>query len=496
MKLSALTAQQPQQRLWKKLSLSVPGGSGEVEINGLSADSRKIKPGFLFVAIPGTVADGATFIPAALKAGASAVLVHDEVQIAPLDVPVLRSDNPRLALALLAARFYGPQPEHIIAITGTNGKTSVADFTRQIFARLGRQAASLGTIGLVKPDGGVYGSLTTPDPVDLARTLAELAEEGVTHLTLEASSHGLDQARLDGVRLSVGAFTNLGRDHLDYHKDVEEYFRAKMHLFEELLDPATATAVVNLDGPRAGDVAEIATARGLKLLTVGQTGETLRLISARPDGFAQKITIEHDGRRHDVRLKLIGDYQASNAVLAAGLAVAAGEEPAAAIGALSHLKGVKGRLELVAEQDGALAVVDYAHKPEALTAALSALRPFVTGRLICVFGCGGDRDRGKRPLMGKIAVDLADVVIVTDDNPRTEDPAAIRAQILAAAPAAREIGDRGEAVREAVAMLAPGDVLLVAGKGHEPGQIVGDKVLPFSDHEAIATAIAAKLENR
>ncbi len=477
----------------------------DIEISGLTADSRQVVSGYLFAAIPGTLADGAKFAEAAAAAGASVILASADATLPPLNVPVLRSTNVRRDLALLAARFYGPQPKHIIAITGTSGKTSVADFTRQIFTTLGRQAASLGTIGLVKPDGGVYGSLTTPDPVSLAKTLAELAAEGVTHLALEASSHGLDQARLDGARLTIGAFTNLGRDHLDYHKDVEEYFAAKMRLFNELLDSTRGVGVVNLDGARADDVAGVIKARGLQLMSVGARGETLRLVEAKPEGFAQAVTIEFvpgiardraasanttgEPVRETVRVKLIGDYQASNAVLAAGLAIAAGEEPRSVIAALASLRGVSGRLELVGEARGGLAVVDYAHKPDALIAALNALRPFVSGKLICVFGCGGDRDKGKRALMGEIAAKLADVVIVTDDNPRSEDPASIRAQIMAAAPGAREIGERAQAIREGAALLGKGDVLLVAGKGHETGQIVGDKVLPFSDHDAIADAL-------
>jgi UDP-N-acetylmuramoyl-L-alanyl-D-glutamate--2,6-diaminopimelate ligase len=389
----------------------------------------------------------------------------------------------------MAARFYGSQPKTIVAVTGTSGKTSVAEFTRQIFAALGRKAASLGTIGIVKPDGAVYGSLTTPDPVTLHETLAGLAGEGVTHLAMEASSHGLDQYRLDGVRLSAGAFTNLGRDHLDYHPTIESYLAAKLRLFTELLEPGQP-AVVNLDSDRAQDVANAARARGLRLVSVGARGETVKLAALSADGFAQRMSIVHEGRTYDIRLPLVGAYQVSNALVAAGLALAAGEPAASVIVALEALKGVKGRLDIVGTRNGGLAVVDYAHKPEALAAALDSIRPFARGKLICVFGCGGDRDRGKRPLMGRIAVEHADVTIVTDDNPRTEVPAAIRAEILAAAPGAREIGDRAEAIGAAVAMMGPGDVVLVAGKGHETGQIVGDTVIPFSDHEVLERALA------
>ncbi|MBN8910642.1 MAG: UDP-N-acetylmuramoyl-L-alanyl-D-glutamate--2,6-diaminopimelate ligase, partial [Rhizobiales bacterium] len=395
---------------------------------------------------------------------------------------------PRRALALIAARFYATQPETAVAVTGTSGKTSVAEFTRQLFAAAGHKAASLGTIGVVKPDGAVYGSLTTPDPVTLHETLAALAREGVTHLAFEASSHGLDQYRLDGVRIAAAAFTNLGRDHLDYHPTTEAYLAAKLRLFEELL-PDGAPAVVNVDAPRAEDVVRVAKKRGLPLITVGAAGETVRLEKLDRDGFAQRLAIAHAGRTYNVRLPLIGTYQVANALVALGLALAVGEDPAVVIPALAALTGVKGRLDIVGERNGGLAVVDYAHKPEALEAALDGVRPFATGKLICVFGCGGDRDRGKRPIMGAISVKRADVTIITDDNPRTEDPAAIRAEILASAPGATEIGDRGEAIRTAVAMMQPGDVVLVAGKGHETGQIVGQRVLPFSDHDCLRQAL-------
>lgn len=460
-----------------------------IEVTGITADSRAVKPGFLFAALPGTKADGARFVTEAIGRGAVAVLVSDGAMVtAPPTLPILRSSEPRRALALMAARFHPAQPRITVAVTGTNGKTSVAEFTRQIFAALGHAAASLGTIGLVKPDGGVYGSLTTPDPVSLHATLAGLDGEGVTHLAFEASSHGLDQYRLDGVRLAAAAFTNLGRDHLDYHPDEAAYLAAKIRLFAELLQPGQP-AVVNADGARAVDIMAVAKARGLGLFTTGVAGEQLRLVSLVPDGFAQQIVVRHDGRDFALRFPLLGAYQVENALVAAALAIVTGAEPAAAIAAIAGLGGVKGRLEIVGRRAGGLAVVDYAHKPEALSAALDALRPFASDRLICVFGCGGDRDRGKRPIMGRIAADKADIVIVTDDNPRSEQPEAIRAEILATATGAREIGDRGEAIGTAVRMLAAGDVLLVAGKGHETGQIVGDAVLPFSDHEAILAVL-------
>jgi UDP-N-acetylmuramoyl-L-alanyl-D-glutamate--2,6-diaminopimelate ligase len=389
----------------------------------------------------------------------------------------------------MAARFHGSQPEVAVAVTGTSGKTSVAEFTRQIYAALGRPAASLGTLGITTPSGTVYGSLTTPDPVSLAATLADLVHQGVTHLAFEASSHGLDQRRLDGVRLAAAAFTNLGRDHLDYHPSLEAYLAAKLRLFDTLLEPGLP-AVINADGARSVDVMAVAAKRGQTVLTVGRGGETLRLADAGNDGFAQRLHLEHAGRRHAVRLPLIGAYQVENALVAAGLAIATGEDAAGAIQGLETLTGVSGRLDVVAEARGALAVVDYAHKPEALAAALEALRPFATHRLICVFGCGGDRDKGKRPIMGRIAAEKADVVIVTDDNPRSEKPEQIRAEILVGAAGAREIGDRKAAIRAAVAMMDAGDVLLVAGKGHETGQIVGSTVLPFSDHAVLRQAVA------
>jgi UDP-N-acetylmuramoyl-L-alanyl-D-glutamate--2,6-diaminopimelate ligase len=468
---------------------NAPPGCGALDIRGLTADSRKVAPGFLFAALAGTRTDGSRFITDAVGKGAAAILAARTAPLpSSLAVPVVTAEEPRRALALLAARFYARQPETAVAVTGTSGKTSVAEFTRQIFSALGRKAASLGTIGIVKPDGAIYGSLTTPDPVALHQSLAALADEGVTHLAMEASSHGLDQFRLDGVELKAAAYTNLGRDHLDYHPTTEAYLAAKLRLFTELLAPGRA-AVVNADGAGSADVIAAACARGLKLITVGEAGETLRLAGLARDGFAQRLTVEAGGKRHEVRLPLVGTYQASNALIAAGLALATGEPAEAVLGALSSLAGVKGRIEIVGERNGGLAVVDYAHKPEAMAAVLDALRPFATGRLICVFGCGGDRDKGKRPIMGRIAVERADITIVTDDNPRSERPEAIRAEILAGAQGAREIGDRREAIAAAARLLGPGDVVVVAGKGHETGQIVGDRVLPFSDHEALADAL-------
>jgi UDP-N-acetylmuramoyl-L-alanyl-D-glutamate--2,6-diaminopimelate ligase len=464
--------------------------SGATEIAGITADSRQVRPGWLFAAMPGAKADGARFVPEAIAKGAAAILLKEGTQVStPAGIAVLTAAEPRHALAMMAARFYPGQPGIIVAVTGTSGKTSVADFARQIFAQLGRTAASLGTIGLVKPDGSVYGGLTTPDPISLHQTLAELTAEGVTHLAFEASSHGLDQHRLDGVRLKAAAFTNLGRDHLDYHPSLEAYLAAKLRLFTELLPP-DGTAVVNADAEHASQVIAAARESGRAILTVGRGGEALKLESLARDGFAQRLLIRHAGERHDIRLPLLGDYQASNALLAAGLAIAAGEPAARVLSALAELDGVKGRLEIVGKVRGALIVIDYAHKPDALEAALTALRPFAPGRLVCVFGCGGDRDKGKRPIMGHIAARLANHVIVTDDNPRSERAEAIRAEILAGAPGSREIGDRAEAIRAGARLLGHGDLLLVAGKGHETGQIIGSTVLPFSDHEAVRAALS------
>jgi UDP-N-acetylmuramoyl-L-alanyl-D-glutamate--2,6-diaminopimelate ligase len=475
------------------------GPSAAQRVSGIAFDSRKVAPGSVFVAVPGTVADGRRFIPQAAVAGAVAIVAEGE-RPADLDEAVVFVSTPdaRRALALAAAAMYPDQPRTIVAVTGTAGKSSVADFARQLFAALGRKAASLGTLGVITSEGAKYGSLTTPDPVSLHETLHRLAGDGITHLALEASSHGIDQRRLDGVRLAAAGFTNLGHDHLDYHGTVEAYRDAKLRLFEALL-PQGAAAVVNADGTMAEPFVEAAAMRGLSLMTTGRAGDTVRLIESRSEGFLQKLQLRFHppgGAALDLEaeLPLVGEFQIENALLAAGLVLAADRQaqPEHVFRALAGLNGVPGRLERVGEVAGALCVVDYAHKPEALAHVLDALRGFTTGRLVCVFGCGGDRDRAKRPMMGAIAAEKADVVIVTDDNPRSEDPAAIRAAILAAAPGAREIGDRAEAIRTAVRDLNPGDVLVVAGKGHETGQIVGDRTLPFSDHEVVRKAIAER----
>jgi UDP-N-acetylmuramoyl-L-alanyl-D-glutamate--2,6-diaminopimelate ligase len=465
---------------------------GAIEAGGVTADSRKVKPGFLFVAIAGAKADGAHFARQAVNSGAIAVAAEQRPDALSDGVAFIRVNNPRHTLALAAAKFFPRQPETIAAVTGTSGKTSVAAFTRQIWSTLGYQAASIGTIGVVSPKGERYGSLTTPDPIELHRTLDQLAGEGVTHLALEASSHGLDQHRLDAVRITAGAFTNLSRDHLDYHPTVEAYLAAKLHLFEDLI-AAGGTAVIGIDDCYAGQVVDIAEKRGLKIIAVGEHGADIKLVRGSIDGFAQIITVAHDGRTYKIRLPLVGAFQVQNAGIAAGLAIATGAEPARVFAALEKLAGAQGRLELAGTRNGAPIFIDYAHKPDALKKALESLRPYARGKLMVVFGAGGDRDTGKRPIMGRIAVENADRVIVTDDNPRSENPAAIRAAILAEAPGAAEISDRAEAIRMAITELEAGDVLLIAGKGHEAGQIIGDRIVPFSDHEAVAAALQGKV---
>ncbi len=466
-----------------------------VVVNGLAVDSRVVKPGNVFFALAGSRTDGARFIDAAIAAGAVAVAA-DHPPEGSRGVPFVITPNPRRALALAAAKFYPRQPQTIAAVTGTSGKTSVAAFTRQIWERLGHVSASIGTIGLVSPKRTVYGSLTTPDPIALHRQLDEIASDGVTHLAFEASSHGLDQFRLDGVRIAAGGFTNLSRDHMDYHPDVAHYLAAKLRLFRDLVAPGGA-AVISADHDCSAEAIDAARSRHLRIIAVGRkadgAGDGIRLVEAFIEGFAQQLTLEHRGRKYTIRLPLVGEFQIENALVAAGLAIGTGSESDAVFASLEHLEGAKGRLERVGERNGAPIFVDYAHKPDALAKVLQALRPYARRKLVVILGAGGDRDSGKRPIMGAIAAENADQVIVTDDNPRSEDPAAIRAAILAAAKGASEIGDRAEAIRAGIAALQPGDALLIAGKGHEIGQIVGDKTLPFSDHEAVAAALAARV---
>jgi UDP-N-acetylmuramoyl-L-alanyl-D-glutamate--2,6-diaminopimelate ligase len=461
--------------------------SGDMQISGITSDSRAVAPGYLFAALPGTKVDGATYITQALAKGAVAVICQNDNYASA--GPIIQSDNPRRLLALVAARYYDRQPDTIVAVTGTNGKTSVAVFVRQIWAAMGFRAASLGTIGVVGPDSTEKLEHTTPDPVQLSKVMAKLRDDHVQHLAIEASSHGLSQFRLDGLRLTAGAFTNMTRDHLDYHTTFEDYFEAKMRLFDELLQSGAA-AVINMDSPQGPDVLKRALKRGLIPFTVGAAGVDLKMMQCERTGLGQNLMLKTKSAEYSISLPLVGAFQASNALVAAGLVIASGGEESLALHALESLKGARGRLDLVGTtKDHASVFVDYAHTPDALENAIAALRPYVDGKLSVVFGCGGDRDKGKRPIMGEIATRLADRIYVTDDNPRSENPATIRKEILAAATSAIEIGDRAKAIAQAVADLKSGDILLVAGKGHEEGQTIGATVIPFSDHDAVAAAL-------
>jgi len=462
------------------------------EITGITADSRKVKPGFLFAALPGTKVDGAVFAQQAVEQGAAAVLADQDLN---LSVPTIVCRDPRRGYALAAANFWGRQPQTCVAVTGTNGKTSVANFCRQMFAGAGHVSASMGTLGVTvsRPDGKVEQltppGLTTPDAADVAELLMRVTQLGVTHFAMEASSHGIDQRRLDGVRLTAAGYLNLSQDHLDYHVTMDAYMKAKLRLFEQLM-PRGATAVLNADSEAFPFFAAASVVSGQRVMSVGETGQGLKLIERAllPDG--QRLTIRADAKIWDVRLPLAGGFQASNALVAAGLCRAAGMSLEETFAGLEKLTGAPGRLQRVgAGPRGGEAYVDYAHTPDGLATVLEALRPHARGRLLVVFGAGGDRDKGKRPLMGQIASALADIAIVTDDNPRSEVPAAIRADVMAGARGAREIGDRREAIRTAAAMMQDGDILVVAGKGHEQGQIVGDMVHPFDDVEETAKAL-------
>jgi len=461
----------------------IPEGLAAREIKGISADSRGVTPDMVFFAVPGTKTDGLVFAPQAVQRGAIAIVAERDPVGSIGPAAFLKATDVRLALAQASARLYKRQPEVIVAVTGTSGKTSVADFVRQIWAAEGAKAASLGTLGVVAPSGPVAGSLTTPDPVSLHKILDGLARSGVTHLALEASSHGILQRRLDGVRLTAAAFTNLSRDHLDYHATLDEYLSAKLQLFERLLAPGQ-TAIVDADSDAAAKVIAACERRGLRVLSTRFMGTSLRLLEAKAEDFSTRIKIAHEGKIFSILLPFAGAFQVSNALVAAALCIAAGSPVGAVFPALEKLAGAPGRLELVGRSKSAPIFVDYAHKPDALDKALRALRPFVRGKLIVVFGCGGDRDAGKRPIMGKIAARLADHVIIADDNPRSEDPASIRKAILRGAAGSdnlEEIGDRALAIAHAIAMLGPDDGLLIAGKGHETGQTIGEKTLPFSD---------------
>ena len=478
------------------LGLTARGGR-EAAVTGLAVDSRAVKQGMLFAALPGASAHGADFIQYALRMGAGAVLTDPAgAQVAAgvlsgSQAAVIVVQDPRQALAYAAALWFGAQPGCVVAVTGTNGKTSVANFTRQIWMTLGHAAINIGTTG-VEGSWEAPSPHTTPEPITLHRLLAEAAAAGVTHAAMEASSHGLDQRRMDGVRLKAAGFTNFTQDHLDYHHTFDAYFAAKAGLFDRLL-PDDGIAVINMDDPRSADIAAIADRRGQRIVAVGRAaGNDLRLLSQRFDATGQDVRFIWGDQPHQIRLPLIGGFQAENVALAAGLAIGSGASPREVFAVLPQLQGVRGRMQLAARRsNGASVFVDYAHTPDALETALKALRPHVMGRIVVVFGAGGDRDTGKRPLMGAAARDHADVLYVTDDNPRSENPATIRAAIMATCPDANEVGDRAEAILLGVDALGPGDALLIAGKGHESGQTIAGNVYPFDDVEQASVAVAA-----
>ncbi len=463
------------------------------EISGVTCDSRLVEPGFLFAALPGTVSDGAEYIDDAIKRGASVILTKNDVPVG-AGARLLQHPNPRKQFAEMAARFNPGQPETVACVTGTNGKTSVAFFLEQIWSSLGIKAASLGTLGLHTSNNNLKsinepGSHTTPDPVKLHRVLAELAGLGVSNLVIEASSHGLEQYRLDGVRIKYGAFTNISRDHLDYHASMESYMAAKLRLFTQLIAD-DGVAVINADRPEGKEVEAACNVRGLKIISVGKNGRDIRIVETVPENAGQQVKIEIGGNIFEINLPLVGAFQVENAVVALGLAIASGIAAADCVGALEHLNGVPGRMQAVGASNEKTVFVDYAHTPDALETVLKNLRPHTKNNLVVVFGAGGDRDTGKRSEMGSVAAMHADRVIITDDNPRSEDPAAIRAAILQSVPDAIEIGNRSKAIFHAIAELKTGDVLLVAGKGHEQGQVIGDKIIPFDDVLEAKKAIA------
>jgi UDP-N-acetylmuramoyl-L-alanyl-D-glutamate--2,6-diaminopimelate ligase len=464
------------------------GQSADARVTGFAIDHRKVAQGTIFGAFQGAKFNGEDYIAGAIAAGAVAIVA---LPTAKVDGAVhIASDNPRKHFAEIAARFFAPFPKHVAAVTGTNGKTSTAELSRQLWRMLGHNAASIGTLGVTTASEQVRTGLTTPDIVTFLSNMAGLAREGVSHVMFEASSHGLDQYRIAGVPVSVVAFTNLSRDHLDYHGDMDSYFTAKMRLFDEIASDA-ATAVIWADDAWSDKVVAQAKARDLNLITVGEQGKGIRLISRKPTQLGQDLEIEVQGEAYKVKLPLIGAYQAANSLTACGVAIASGERAEDVIACLSRLQTVRGRLERAAiARSGAPIYVDYAHTPDGLDAAIKALRPHASGRLIVVLGAGGDRDTGKRPLMGAVAHELADIVIVTDDNPRSEDPAAIRAAICEAAPNALNIADRREAIATAIRMAAADDIVMIAGKGHEQGQTIGDRILPFDDVEVARECIA------
>ena len=459
-------------------------------VKGLTADSRQVEPGFLFAALSGTAADGREYIEDAARRGAIAILTDTSFEPEDCSLPCFRDDNPRLTLARLAARFYGAQPETIAAVTGTNGKTSVAHFTRNIWEEMGYAAASIGTLGVVLPDETLPLGYTTPDPVLLHKTLTYLAGHGIRHTVIEASSHGLDQYRLDGAHVKSAAFTNLTRDHLDYHASSESYLNAKLGLVSRVLDKS-GTAVLNAASAVYPAFLRAAKSRGVNIISYGREGSELKLVSLLPEIAGQRITVEVYGEKQEIMLPLAGEFQAMNALCALGLVIGAGGDLARAVDALSRITNVPGRLELVAHlANDALIYVNYAHSPDALETVLEAVRGHASGKIHVVFGCGGDRDRGKRAEMGRIAALYADRIIVTDDNPRSEDPAKIRADIIVACPEAMNIGDRQAAIETAIRALGREDILVIAGKGHEEGQVVGATVIPFNDRKVVEKIIS------
>ena len=471
--------------------LGVYEGDRNPEITNVTQDSRTVTAGSLFVAIEGAQSDGHDFVAKAIESGAAAVVVAQGFEVADAgDCTVVHVENTRAALSIAAANFYPAQPAHIVAVTGTNGKTSVVHFVQQLWSAQGHKAVSLGTLGVHGDGVDVAGKLTTPDTVGLHKTLSELAGKGIDHLAMEASSHGIAQHRLDGVKLRAAGFTNLSRDHLDYHGDMDHYFAAKARLFNDIL-PADGTAVVNADTDEGQKLIALCEARGLTVISYGHKGKDIKVENVTPTHDGQDVDLTVSGQRHHLKLPLVGGFQVMNALCALGLCMADAPDVEVAdwIAALAQLQGAPGRLQLVCGHPYGAVYVDYAHTPDALENVLHALRRHVTGKLYCIVGCGGDRDAGKRPIMGKIANDLAEVAIITDDNPRSEDPAAIRKHMMGDAPKAREIGDRAEAIKWAINDMADGDILVIAGKGHEQGQIVGDEVLPFDDAAQAAKEI-------
>jgi len=468
------------------MTLRELGFESDEHVTGLTCDSREVQPGFVFAALPGTVTDGRKFIESALEKGASAVLSMGEMD---LPVPYLASDEPRLAYAHMAAKLHEGQPETLVAMTGTNGKSSTVEFLRQIWAYAGKQAACFGTLGVQAPKGYRPLTHTTPDAVALHITLSELTDEGVTHAAMEASSHGLDQYRLDAVKVTASGFTNLTQDHFDYHTDVEGYFLAKARLFTELT-PSGAPVVINTNDEYGQRLVKMCEQRGQDVMQVGWSGQDIRIDEVMPRASSQIVTLVVKGERHKVELPLAGEFQVLNAVSALGLAMVTGVEKDIALEALENLHGVAGRMERAGQtKEGAPIFVDFAHTEDGLDKLLRSVRPHTMGKIIVAFGCGGDRDPDKRPKMGKIAAKLADDVIVTDDNPRTEEAATIRKAVLSGCPEATEIGDRAKAIREGIKRLGPKDCLVIAGKGHEQGQIVGTQVIPFSDVEQVKLAL-------